>query len=172
MFVFFLIKIVISGKQILPSCFWWNVCHIKSSGQVYFNKQASLSPCHPLSACNMPQHKWLDWVYQICRSILRSYAHDDVTAGSWFVGLDVAYIDEGKFCCSSWAAGLSLSNITNHMRNRSSQPQNFNIKQKIRSLRQVDLLSPPSPGAICAGVWLICLKIVDGKWKYKPEENT
>lgn len=41
----------------------------------------------------------------INRSILRTYAHDDVSAGSWFIGLDVKYVDEGKFCCSSWSSG-------------------------------------------------------------------
>ncbi|XP_060206901.1 hydroxyproline O-galactosyltransferase HPGT1-like isoform X2 [Lycium barbarum] len=37
----------------------------------------------------------------INRSILRTYAHDDVSAGSWFIGVDVKHVDEGKFCCSS-----------------------------------------------------------------------
>ncbi|CAK9173836.1 unnamed protein product [Ilex paraguariensis] len=41
----------------------------------------------------------------INRSILRSYAHDDVSTGSWFIGLDVKHVDEGKFCCSSWVTG-------------------------------------------------------------------
>lgn len=45
----------------------------------------------------------------LCRSILRTYAHDDVSAGSWFIGLDVKHVDEGKFCCASWSSGLSLS---------------------------------------------------------------
>ncbi|MBA0616729.1 hypothetical protein Godav_026226, partial [Gossypium davidsonii] len=39
----------------------------------------------------------------INRSLLRTYAHDDVSAGSWFIGLDVKHVDEGKFCCSSWS---------------------------------------------------------------------
>ncbi|MCH83680.1 putative beta-13-galactosyltransferase 11-like [Trifolium medium] len=39
----------------------------------------------------------------INRSILRTYAHDDVSAGSWFIGLDVKHVDEAKFCCSSWS---------------------------------------------------------------------
>ncbi|MBA0651988.1 hypothetical protein Goklo_019278 [Gossypium klotzschianum] len=43
-----------------------------------------------------------------CRSLLRTYAHDDVSAGSWFIGLDVKHVDEGKFCCSSWSTGLTL----------------------------------------------------------------
>ncbi|KAI8569726.1 hypothetical protein RHMOL_Rhmol02G0299300 [Rhododendron molle] len=41
----------------------------------------------------------------INRSILRTYAHDDVSAGSWFIGLDVNHVDEAKFCCSSWSSG-------------------------------------------------------------------
>ncbi|KAF5478138.1 hypothetical protein F2P56_004723 [Juglans regia] len=40
----------------------------------------------------------------INRSILRTYAHDDVSSGSWFIGLDVNHIDEPKFCCS-WSSG-------------------------------------------------------------------
>ncbi|KAL0299632.1 UNVERIFIED_CONTAM: Hydroxyproline O-galactosyltransferase HPGT1 [Sesamum radiatum] len=45
----------------------------------------------------------------INRSILRVYAYDDVSAGSWFIGLDVKHVDERKFCCSAWSSGLSLS---------------------------------------------------------------
>ncbi|KAI8564953.1 hypothetical protein RHMOL_Rhmol03G0223100 [Rhododendron molle] len=47
----------------------------------------------------------------INRSILRTYAHDDVSVGSWFIGLDVKHVDERTFCCSSssWSSGLSLS---------------------------------------------------------------
>lgn len=41
----------------------------------------------------------------INKSILRTYAHDDVSVGSWFIGLDVNHVDEGKFCCSSWSSG-------------------------------------------------------------------
>lgn len=41
----------------------------------------------------------------INRSNLRTYAHDDVSVGSWFIGLDVKHVDEKKFCCSSWASG-------------------------------------------------------------------
>ncbi|XP_020264970.1 hydroxyproline O-galactosyltransferase HPGT1 [Asparagus officinalis] len=41
----------------------------------------------------------------INRAILRTYAHDDVSVGSWFIGLDVKHIHEGKLCCSSWSSG-------------------------------------------------------------------
>ncbi|KAL5551910.1 hypothetical protein UlMin_002086 [Ulmus minor] len=46
----------------------------------------------------------------INRAILRTYAHDDVSAGSWFIGLDVKHVDERKFCCSSWSPGAICAN--------------------------------------------------------------
>jgi len=56
--------------------------------------------------------KMVVYLIKLCllhRFILRTYAHDDVSTGSWFIGLDVLHIDETKFCCSSWSAGLFLS---------------------------------------------------------------
>ncbi|CAL5204006.1 unnamed protein product [Lathyrus oleraceus] len=47
----------------------------------------------------------------INRSILRTYAHDDVSAGSWFIGLDVKHIDETNFCCSSWSTGAICAGV-------------------------------------------------------------
>ncbi|XP_041022725.1 hydroxyproline O-galactosyltransferase HPGT3-like [Juglans microcarpa x Juglans regia] len=32
---------------------------------------------------------------------LKSYAHDDVSVGSWMMGLQATYIDENRLCCSS-----------------------------------------------------------------------
>ncbi|GAU47208.1 hypothetical protein TSUD_403500 [Trifolium subterraneum] len=47
----------------------------------------------------------------INRSILRTYAYDDVSAGSWFIGLDVKHVDEPKFCCSSWSTGAICAGV-------------------------------------------------------------
>ncbi|XP_021840060.1 hydroxyproline O-galactosyltransferase HPGT1 isoform X1 [Spinacia oleracea] len=47
----------------------------------------------------------------INRSKLRTYAHDDVSVGSWFIGLDVSHINERKFCCSSWASGAICAGV-------------------------------------------------------------
>lgn len=47
----------------------------------------------------------------INRSILRTYAHDDVTVGSWFIGADVKHVDDKKFCCSSWSTGSICSGV-------------------------------------------------------------
>ncbi|KAL4333390.1 hypothetical protein GQ457_07G008660 [Hibiscus cannabinus] len=41
----------------------------------------------------------------INKPILQVYAHDDVSAGSWFIGLDVTHLNEWKFCCNSWSTG-------------------------------------------------------------------
>ncbi|KAK8533104.1 hypothetical protein V6N12_076385 [Hibiscus sabdariffa] len=41
----------------------------------------------------------------INKLILQVYAHDDVSAGSWFIGLDVTHLNEWKFCCNSWSTG-------------------------------------------------------------------
>lgn len=35
--------------------------------------------------------------------ILHRYANEDVSVGSWLVGLDVTHIDENRFCCDSTA---------------------------------------------------------------------
>lgn len=45
----------------------------------------------------------------INRSILGTYAHDDVSVGSWLIGLNARYINEAKLCCSSWSTGAVCS---------------------------------------------------------------
>ncbi|GFP81058.1 probable beta-1 3-galactosyltransferase 11 [Phtheirospermum japonicum] len=47
----------------------------------------------------------------INRSFLRAYAHDDVSVGSWFIGVDAKHVDERKFCCSSWSSGALCSGV-------------------------------------------------------------
>ncbi|XP_045814989.1 hydroxyproline O-galactosyltransferase HPGT1-like isoform X2 [Trifolium pratense] len=55
--------------------------------------------------------KALTQFISINRFILRTYAHNDVSTGSWFIGLDVMHIDENKFCCSSWSAGSICAGV-------------------------------------------------------------
>ncbi|XP_047075378.1 hydroxyproline O-galactosyltransferase HPGT1 [Lolium rigidum] len=45
----------------------------------------------------------------INRSVLRTYAHDDVSVGSWMIGLAVKHVNEAKLCCSSWPSGAMCS---------------------------------------------------------------
>ncbi|KAJ0257582.1 beta-1,3-galactosyltransferase 5 [Hirschfeldia incana] len=35
------------------------------------------------------------------QAILHKYANEDVTLGSWFIGLEIEHIDDGNFCCST-----------------------------------------------------------------------
>ncbi|XP_051129185.1 hydroxyproline O-galactosyltransferase HPGT1-like [Andrographis paniculata] len=45
----------------------------------------------------------------INRFALRTYAHDDVSVGSWFIGLNVEHVDDEKFCCSSSSGAVCAS---------------------------------------------------------------
>lgn len=36
-----------------------------------------------------------------CRPILHKYANEDVSLGSWFIGLEVEHIDEHNMCCGT-----------------------------------------------------------------------
>ncbi|KAF3781755.1 putative beta-1-3-galactosyltransferase 11 [Nymphaea thermarum] len=47
----------------------------------------------------------------INKAFLLTYAHDDVTIGSWMIGLDVKHADEAKFCCSSWSPGAICATV-------------------------------------------------------------
>lgn len=62
--------------------------------------------------------------FLVSRSLLRTYAHDDVSVGSWFIGVDVKHVDENKFCCSSWSSGgclsLEISSVVNTKLNSNS----------------------------------------------------
>ncbi|KAK9698497.1 hypothetical protein RND81_08G108800 [Saponaria officinalis] len=78
---------------------WWKFGDAKSyfqhaSGEIFVISQA------------------LAQFISINRSILRTYAHDDISAGSWFIGFDVKHIDETKLCCSSsWSSGAVCAAI-------------------------------------------------------------
>lgn len=40
-------------------------------------------------------------VFLECRHILHLYANEDVSLGSWFIGLDVQHIDDRSLCCGT-----------------------------------------------------------------------
>ena len=42
---------------------------------------------------------------------LQSYAHDDISVGSWMMGLNATYVDNDRLCCSSSRQGTSFSSI-------------------------------------------------------------
>ncbi|KAG6770767.1 hypothetical protein POTOM_026461 [Populus tomentosa] len=49
------------------------------------------------------QHTFLKLMRNIAS--LRSYAHDDISVGSWMMGVQATYIDDNRLCCSSIKQG-------------------------------------------------------------------
>lgn len=35
------------------------------------------------------------------RHVLHKYANEDVSVGSWFIGLDVEHVDDRRLCCGT-----------------------------------------------------------------------
>lgn len=82
--------------------------HFLSAQKLYSTEH--LNVCHPQTCRNKGKESFTHLSFlSYGRSLLRTYAHDDVTAGSWLIGIDIEHIDERKFCCS-WSSGLSLDN--------------------------------------------------------------
>lgn len=67
---------------------WWKFGDEKS----YFRHAAA--PLYVLSR-DLAQY------ININSASLNTYAHEDISVGSWMVGLDAEYIDERRLCCSS-----------------------------------------------------------------------
>lgn len=67
---------------------WWKFGDEKS----YFRHAAA--PLYVLSR-DLAQY------ININSASLNTYAHEDISVGSWMMGLDAEYIDERRFCCSS-----------------------------------------------------------------------
>jgi hypothetical protein len=60
---------------------------------------------------NILMSNFINYIYGsfFDRSALRTYAHDDVSVGSWMIGLAVNHVNEAKLCCSSWPSGWLAS---------------------------------------------------------------
>lgn len=44
------------------------------------------------------------------RDLLHKYANEDVSLGSWFIGLNVEHVDDKRLCCSTSPQGKELNN--------------------------------------------------------------
>lgn len=42
--------------------------------------------------------------------MLHKYANEDVSLGSWFIGLDVEQVDDKKLCCGTLPGNFSTFN--------------------------------------------------------------
>ncbi|KAL9269485.1 Hydroxyproline O-galactosyltransferase HPGT3-like protein [Drosera capensis] len=45
---------------------------------------------------------------------LKTYAHDDISIGSWMIGLQATYIDDSHLCCSSPGQGMHYTSVTRY----------------------------------------------------------
>lgn len=44
-----------------------------------------------------------------CSGLLKTYAFDDTTIGSWMIGVQATYIDDNRLCCSSTRQGVNTT---------------------------------------------------------------
>lgn len=56
------------------------------------------------------------------RHVLHKYANEDVSLGSWFIGLDVEHIDDRRLCCGT-PPGKVLVCFQNHQFSRQFSKQ-------------------------------------------------
>ncbi|KAF3587097.1 hypothetical protein F2Q69_00027988 [Brassica cretica] len=89
------------------------------------------------------------------RQLLHKYANEDVSLGSWFIGLDVEHIDDRSLCC-----GTPLDEIW-------WQIVSGRVKQET-------LAQHPSTGAAVesANLWIECLKYTNVAEKAKEQSGT
>ena len=40
-------------------------------------------------------------IMMLLRNVLHKYANEDVSLGSWFIGLDVEHVDDRRLCCGT-----------------------------------------------------------------------
>ncbi|KAF2558844.1 hypothetical protein F2Q68_00014560 [Brassica cretica] len=89
------------------------------------------------------------------RQLLHKYANEDVSLGSWFIGLDVEHIDDRSLCC-----GTPLDEIW-------WQIVSGRVKQET-------LAQHPSTGAAVesANLWIECLKYTNVAERAKEQSGT
>lgn len=46
-----------------------------------------------------------DILLYILRDLLHKYANEDVSLGSWFIGLNVEHVNDKRLCCSTSPEG-------------------------------------------------------------------
>lgn len=57
-------------------------------------------------AFHYPVNKSVAFLFTfICSASLKTYAHDDVSVGSWMMGIQATYIDDNRLCCGSIRQG-------------------------------------------------------------------
>ena len=50
---------------------------------------------------HFPEESFDHYLHDVYRHVLHKYANEDVSLGSWFIGLDVLHIDDRRLCCGT-----------------------------------------------------------------------
>lgn len=76
-----------------PYVLFWNLKNVDGSKAKLVMKLQSWNFSSPIARLMLKS--------QTCRHILHKYANEDVSLGSWFIGLEVEHIDERNMCCGT-----------------------------------------------------------------------
>lgn len=103
-------------EQVLPSCYWTDLCHFKRLGFLHINQSVSSIWDYYIVYIMFNSNVSLcSYVCMKCfRHVLHKYANEDVSLGAWFIGIDVKHIDDRRLCCGtppgkSWALFISCT---------------------------------------------------------------
>lgn len=92
-------------KQVLQTCDWTNLCHLQRFSNLYLSKQVKPLKLRfftiILSYSQIPNGLTHTISPSFFRQLLHKYANEDVSLGSWFIGLDVEHIDDRSLCCGT-----------------------------------------------------------------------
>lgn len=54
-----------------------------------------------ITAFNIYADCYFSFFHDCLRDVLHKYANEDVSLGSWFIGLDVDQVDDRRLCCGT-----------------------------------------------------------------------
>ena len=87
---------VMPQASYMPSLKTWLLIYRLTSMFSYSLQQIHLSLCLTYIFYNLFFLLW-----QSSRHVLHKYANEDVSLGSWFIGLDAEHIDDRRLCCGT-----------------------------------------------------------------------
>jgi hypothetical protein len=90
-------------QQVFPSCHRPALCYLKRLGYLHIHQPVSFHILYSGNRCGLSKSNlYLNLpLFQPSRHVLHKYANEDVSLGSWFLGLDVEHIDDRRLCCGT-----------------------------------------------------------------------
>lgn len=99
------------GKQVFPPCGWTNIRYLQRISYLYIQKPVSWLHdfqkflldnvlCFNILCFNVLV-LMMFMVLWCIRDVLHKYANEDVSLGTWMIGLDVEHVDDRSLCCGT-----------------------------------------------------------------------